>query len=221
MGTLEAADAEALAALQAAQQLARRLSAPHHTVPAARSLLVHALVRLGQTEGAERALAELSEQGRGEVEVRIAAAGLQLALHDPHAALSAPVLDRPVPVYWQGWLAYALVMEANARHALGDDDAAETAIERALDIAEPFGAVLPFVLHPAPGLLGRYAQHRGAHASLIASIQSLLAGITGAPTVGRPSPGSLFGNHSFRRQFGWLPVPTPIGPDGRKFETEA
>jgi hypothetical protein len=40
--------------------------------------------------------------------------------------------------------------------------AADGALERALDVAEPDGAVTPFLLHPFPGLLDRHrAQARG------------------------------------------------------------
>jgi LuxR family transcriptional regulator, maltose regulon positive regulatory protein len=70
----------------------------------------------------------------------------------------------------------ALVLEAAARDALGDPGAAERAMERALDIAEPDGAVLPFLLHPVRELLERHPRHRSAHSSLISEILSLSAG---------------------------------------------
>jgi len=38
--------------------------------------------------------------------------------------------------------------------------AAESALERALDLAEPNGSLTPFLLNPAPGLLERHARHR-------------------------------------------------------------
>jgi hypothetical protein len=38
----------------------------------------------------------------------------------------------------------------------------------ALDLAEPDGALLAFLLHPAPGLLERQARQCTAHAALIA-----------------------------------------------------
>src|SRR5262249_26897424 len=80
-------DADALAACRAAEPLARRLAAPHYTVPRARALLVHALARLGDTEGAEQALAELSGHDRNHGEKHIATATLRLAQGDPHAAV--------------------------------------------------------------------------------------------------------------------------------------
>jgi LuxR family maltose regulon positive regulatory protein len=192
-GLLELArerDPDALAAFRAAEPLARRLAAPHYTVPRARALLVHTLVRLGDTEGAEQALDELSEQYGEHGETRIATATLRLARDDPHAAVAAlaPVLDgAPSALPWIG-LAHAFLLEAIAQDALGDPAAAGRALERALDLAEPDGALSLFLLHPAPGLLERHAWHGTAHAALIAEIQGLLTGKT--PT---PPPGSQAG----------------------------
>jgi LuxR family maltose regulon positive regulatory protein len=78
------------------------------------------------------------------------------------------------------------VLEAIARDALGDPAAAGRALERALDLAEPDGALGSFLIHPAPGLLERHARHRTAHASLLMEIRSLLAGRTPAPAAAGP-----------------------------------
>jgi len=191
-GVLELArgqDSEGLAAFQAAERLARRLVAPHHTVPPTRAMMVHALVRLGEIERAEQALAGLSQRDREHAEIRIAAAGLRLARDDPSAALAelAPVVDRPASVYRRIWLAMAYVLEATARDTLGDQAAAGRALEHALDIAEPDGAVTPFLLYPAPGLLDRHARHTTAHAALLADIRGLLSG-TRPWSPARPRP---------------------------------
>jgi LuxR family maltose regulon positive regulatory protein len=61
-------------------------------------------------------------------------------------------------------------------------------LERALDLAEPDGALWWFVLHPAPELLERHARHGTAHAALIADILSLLAGRTPSPAPAGPPP---------------------------------
>jgi LuxR family maltose regulon positive regulatory protein len=180
-GLLELArgrDADALVALRGAEPLARRLAAPHYTIPRTRALLVHALVRLGDTEAAEQALAELASCDRDHGETRIATAVLRLAQHDPHAAAAAlaPVLDGPpTALPWTG-LAHAYLLEALARDALGDPAAAGRALEHALGLAEPDQALTLFLLHPAPGLLERHARHGTAHPALIAEILSLLAG---------------------------------------------
>ena len=192
-GLLELArgrDADALAAFQAADRLAGRLAAPNLMVRANRPFLVHALVRLGETERAEQALAGLGDQDRERGDMRIGLAALRLAQDDPRAATAAlaPVLDGSAPVPWPIWLAQAFLLEAIARDALGDPAAAASALERALDLAEPDGVLTVFLLHPAPGLLKRHARQRTAHAALIADILSLLAGRTPAPPPAGPQP---------------------------------
>jgi LuxR family maltose regulon positive regulatory protein len=79
---------------------------------------------------------------------------------------------------------HALVLDAIARDAIGDTDGADQALERALDIVEPDGAVLPFLIHPAPRLLERHSRRRTAHASLVSEIMTLLAGTKPAPADG-------------------------------------
>jgi LuxR family maltose regulon positive regulatory protein len=140
-------------------------------------------VRLGETERAEQVLAALSDHDRDHDEIRIAAAALRLAQHDPHAAtiVLTPVLDGSVLPGWPAWLVEAFLLEAIARDALGDPPAAESALERALDLAEPDGAHLSFLLHPAPGLLERHARHGTAHAALLAETRGLLARRKPAP----------------------------------------
>ena len=181
---------DALAAFRAAERLAGNLAAPHLLVPPTRGLLLHVLVRLGETEHAEQALAELGEPDREHGEIRTALAALRLAQDDPHAATAAlaPVLDGSAPLVRRTWLVGAFLLEAIARDALGEPAAAERALECALDLAEPEGLLLFFVLQPAPGLLERHARHRTAHASLIAEILNLLAGKRPAPSAGLQAP---------------------------------
>jgi LuxR family transcriptional regulator, maltose regulon positive regulatory protein len=193
-GTLELVrdhNAAALAACEAGEPLARRLARPNYMAARIRALLVHALVRLGQAERAEQFLAGLGEQERNRGEVRVGAAALRLAQGDPRAALTelAPVQEDPVSEdYWGFWAARADVLEAIARDALGDPDAADDAVERALDLSERSGDLTPFLLYPVSGLLERHARHRTAHASLVAEIRGLLAGTKAGPQPGAPPP---------------------------------
>jgi LuxR family transcriptional regulator, maltose regulon positive regulatory protein len=184
-------DLSAVAAFQAAERLARHLAVPHLLVTQARALLLHTLVRLGDTTRAEDGLAELGEQDRERGEIRIALAALHLAKNDPHAAAAAlaPVLDGSASLFRSSWLTGAFLLEAIARDALGDRGAAARALERALDLAEPDSTLLWFLLQPAPGLLEDHARHRTSHASLIAEIGSLLAARNSAqPPAGSRAP---------------------------------
>jgi LuxR family maltose regulon positive regulatory protein len=192
-GLLELArgrDANALAAFQAADRLAGRLAEPSLTVLPNRSFLVQALVRLGETERAEQALAGVGDHERDSGEMRISLAMLRLAQDNPHAAIRAlaPVLHGSALVRGPTRLAQAFLLEAIARDALGDPAASGRALERALDLAERDGVLLWFVLHPEPGLMERHARHGTAHAALIADILSLLAGRKLAPPPAGPQP---------------------------------
>ena len=182
--------ADALAAFRAAERLAGHLAAPHPLARPMRAWLVHALVRLGETEHAEQVLADLGEPDRDRGEMRIALAVLRLAQDDPHAATVAlaPVLDGSARTGWRSWLVEAFLLEAIARDALGDPAAADRAAERALDLAEPDGALLWFLLQPARDLLERHARQRTAHAALLAEILDLLAGNKPASPAGGPRP---------------------------------
>jgi LuxR family maltose regulon positive regulatory protein len=169
-------DHEAVAAFRAAERLAGLLPAPHVLLSRTRALQLHALVRLGELERTGRVLADLEEQDRERGEIRTATAALRLAQGDPRAATAAlaPVLEGSAPVPRRFWLAHAFMLEAITRDTLGDPAAAGRAVERALDVAEPDGALMAFLLQPAPGLLERHARECPRHAALISEILSLL-----------------------------------------------
>ena len=193
-GTLELErdrNAAALAALEAGEALARRLAGQHYFVARIRALLVQSLIRLGQAERAGKFLAGLGEQDRERREIRVAAAELRLAQGDPQAVLAAlpPIQEHPVSEGYRGfWRGRAHVLEAIARDALGDPDAADAALERALDLSERSGDLTPFLLYPAAGLLQRHTRYRTAHAALVAEIRGLLAGTQAGPERGTPPP---------------------------------
>jgi LuxR family maltose regulon positive regulatory protein len=180
---------EALAAFQAADQLAGQLAVPHLLIRPTRALLVYSLTRIGDQARAAEYLDGLAEQDRLHGEMRVAEAVLRLAQGDPGAAAAplAPVLDGSVSTLSRTWLTQAFLLEAMAGDALGDEHAAGRALERALDCAESDGVLLPFLLHPVPGLLERRAGHRTAHAALVIGILGLLAGPVPAPEPG-PRP---------------------------------
>lgn len=200
--------AEALAAFREAERLARDLAAPHPFARPVRAWLVHTLVRLGETDLAEQAIAGLDEKERESGGIRIATAILRLARDDPRAALDAlsPVLDGTVRVGWRTWLVEAFLLAASSWEVLGDQRAAEDALERALDWAEPDGAILWFLLHPLPGLLARHGRHRTAHPGLLAEIQSLVAGGAQPGRSAEPCPPAGPLSESEMRVLRYLPT---------------
>jgi LuxR family maltose regulon positive regulatory protein len=193
-------DAEALAAFEAADRLAARLLQPSFMVLPNRSLIVQTLLRLGETERAAQAFAQLDDRDRDDAMMSTTVAALRLAEHNPQAAITAlapvldgfasrfspgqPALSEPEAQFWGS----VFLWEALARDALGDSRAAASALERALDVAEPDGVLMIFLVCPVPSLLENYARQRTAHASLVADIQSVLAGRQVAPEAARPEP---------------------------------
>ena len=153
---------EALAAFRGAEKLAVTLVRPHTSVTSMRSRMLQTLVRLGQTGRAEQVLAELGEDERASAEMRTAVAALRLASDDPQAAADAlaPVLDGSVSGVHRVPMVTALLLEARARDALGDQATAGRVLERALDITASSGILLPFLLDSAPALLERHRRCR-------------------------------------------------------------
>jgi LuxR family transcriptional regulator, maltose regulon positive regulatory protein len=169
----------ALGAFRAAERLAGLHVTEHTLTRRLRSHTLQTLVRLGQTQRVEQALAEMDGPERDSGQMRNAMAVLRLAQGNPEAATVAlaPVIDGSVPLpnahLWevQTWL-----LEAIARDALGDAGAARRALERALHLAKPEDLLFPFLLDPAPGLLERHRRTGTAHAVLISEILNVLAG---------------------------------------------
>ena len=180
----------ALAALRAAGRLPEGpIIAAHPLATEVRAFLPHVLVRLGQAAQADAALTATAEEERERPGIRTAVAALRLAQDNPRAATAAlaPVLDDPAPGSHQVWLIAAFLLEASARDALGEREAAGRALERGLDLAEPDGLLFPFLLHPVPELLERHTRRRTAHPALTRKIISLLGGTTpAAPAAGPP-----------------------------------
>ena len=122
-------------------------------------------VRMGRAAEASAALAELDEDERDRALIRIAAAEIHLAQDDPEAALEvlAPVIEGSRrAAHSTTSLMDALLFVALARARLGDARATEEAIERALELAEREGIIVPFAVAPVGELLERHPRHRTA-----------------------------------------------------------
>jgi LuxR family maltose regulon positive regulatory protein len=169
-------DAEAMAASRQAERMEGLLVSSPFLETRARAIYLQVLAALGQKERVAQALAAMDDEARNAQEMRLVIARMRLGDDDPESALEAlaPVFDGPPWPQW--WEAQSLLLEAIARDALGDLGASSRAMERALDLAEPDGLLLPFLLIPAPELLERHARLRGTHAALTSEILSLLSG---------------------------------------------
>ena len=177
---------EALEEFRAAERF-EALLAPDHALPVdTRGWIVTTNALMGEPAAAQSALAAASAEERGWPGMRIAAATLALEEGRPQEAVEAvapviegcvePARDGPSQTLHPRWATvHALLLDAAARDRL-DDSGAEASIERALELAEPDGVVLPFTLVPVRELLERHPRHRTAHAALLATILDVLAG---------------------------------------------
>ncbi len=140
--------------------------------------------RAGMPGEARAALAALDDERASSGEIRNARAVICLAEGDPAAALAAvaDVLDGTAPV-----IVYVTVVEAHllaglAHRELGDQRAANQAVERALALAESDRLVLPFAITGSRELLEAVPRHETAHAALLAGILDVLHGSFPAAT---------------------------------------
>jgi LuxR family maltose regulon positive regulatory protein len=174
---------DALNEFGAAEQLASRLRGSQTTAALVTSWLLAARARAGHPGEARAALEELDDERSGAGEIGNARAVICLAEGDPSAALAAvgDVLDGTAPVigYHTGKargpsVAEAHLLAAHAHRALGDQRAANQAVERALALAELDGLVLPFAMANSAELLEALPRHQTAHAALLADILDVL-----------------------------------------------
>lgn len=177
----------ALGAFRTAERLAGLLVTQHTLGMRLRSHVLQTLVRMGDPQRVEQALAAMDETERESGEMRNAVAALRLAQDDPKAATVAlaPVIDGSAALTNAHlWVMQAFLLEAIARDALRDAGAARRALERALDLAKPEAVLFPFLFDPAPALLERHRRDGTAHAGLISEILNLLAGRKPAAPAG-------------------------------------
>lgn len=181
---------EAFAAFETAERMQMLLAGEHAFSGERRSRIVQMHARMGEPSAARRALAALAREEHDLVGVRIAEAAVHLAEGSPEQAVAVlvPVIECRERALKADWGAIdASLLDALAREQLGDRRAAEASIERALDLAEPEGVLLPFILFPVRDLLERHRHHRTAHATLLSEILDVLAG-SSVPTGGAAAP---------------------------------
>jgi LuxR family maltose regulon positive regulatory protein len=176
---------EALAAFRAAERMQTLLGTKHPFALAGRARMLQTQACMGQPTAARAALAKVSADDRDMASFRVAAAVIDLAAGEPEGAVDAlaPVLEGAAPaIHRPSVTVEAQVLDAAAREQLGEARAAEASIERALELAEPQGIILPFVLAPVRGLLERHPRHRTAHATMVADVLGVLAGSASRPS---------------------------------------
>ena len=181
---------QALEAFRTAERIGTLLPTDHLLTIESRGRMLDTQVRMGEARAAGGTLDELAEPARDRAELRVTAAAIALAQGAPDRAVDAlvPVIEGEARALHPAWAPIeALLLDAAARDALGDRCAADASIERALELAEPDGVILPFTLAPVRELLERVPRHRTAHATLLTTILDLLAGRS-LESRGEPRP---------------------------------
>jgi len=173
---------------RAATQLEAFVVAPQLMTAPAYRLLAQTQMSLGDAPAAYASLARLADERYADV-TAVAQAHLRLAEEDADGAVAAlaPLIAGSVPSL-PFLLVEALLVDALARDRLGDRAGVESAVERALKLAEPIGLVWPFVATPVGELLERHAR---AHTSRGSFLDEVLGALAGSEAVGGTGPAAL------------------------------
>jgi LuxR family maltose regulon positive regulatory protein len=173
--------ADSQAAFQEGERATRELRAPHFLAVVERQWQLRAGVALGDLEAVRAGLEEVRAGPVGglaewdNIEARLCLADGDAA---GAAAAVAPMLAGEVAPWHPTFEIEALLLNAVARTELGEDDAAEPSIERALELAEPQGRMLMFMAVPGvPQLLERHPPHRSAHAAHLKALVDQFSGL--------------------------------------------
>jgi len=145
--------------------------------------------RLGMPEAGRASLAALPADKERVADIYNARAMICIVERQPAMALEAlrDVLNGTTPNVPSFTLVETHLLAARAHLDLGDRNAAATAVEMALEAAEPDRLIFPFAMTAASELLDTVAQHETAHGALLADIVDVLAGSATAVTERKQS----------------------------------
>ena len=169
---------EALEEFSAAEHLRSQLEGSHALASQVTGWMLATLARLGMPGEARACLATLDDERASSGEIRNARAAICLGEGDPVGALGAlqDVLDGTAPVIGYVTVVEAQLLAGLAHRELGDQRAANRAVERALALAEPDRLVLPFAMTGSRELLEALPRHETAHAALLTDILDVVRG---------------------------------------------
>jgi LuxR family transcriptional regulator, maltose regulon positive regulatory protein len=171
---------EALSAFREGERATAELRAPHFLAVVERQWQLRVQVRLGELDAVRAGLDEARAGPAGALaEWDNLEARVRLAVSDPAGAAEAlaPLLAGEVSAYHPAFEIEALLLDAVARAEIGEVEAAERSIERALELAEPQGRVLMFLAVPGvEDLVERHPIHRTAHAAHLRVLLDQFAG---------------------------------------------
>jgi LuxR family maltose regulon positive regulatory protein len=169
---------EALMEFAAAERVQELMAGEHALTSRVIAWRMATQARHGLAGQARATLAALDDRQVSAAEIRNAAAAIRLAEQDPagarrelQAILAAAAPVNPCPTRVEAHL-----LDALACHDLGDERTAREALERALNLAEPYRLILPFAMTGAWELLETLPPPGTSHAALIADILDAVHG---------------------------------------------
>jgi LuxR family transcriptional regulator, maltose regulon positive regulatory protein len=169
---------EAARVFAAARRVRQRLANEMEVAFRNAVLEAKVLARQGKTGEARAVLDAVTPGRRGRAEYLTAVAAVQLAdgaRHDALGTLALVLEGRASPLHpiirIDGYL-----IGASAKARPADDGTAHALVEHALAVAEPIGAVLPFLWFATPELLRSHPRHQTAHASFLDQVLDVLSG---------------------------------------------
>ena len=180
---------EALEELSAAEHLRSQLVSSLALASQVTGLMLATQARIGMPGEARASLAALDDGRASAGEIRNACAVICLAEGNPAAALAAvqDVLDGTAPVIHDFTVVETQLLAGLAHRELGDQRAANQAVERALALAEPDRLILPFAMTSSRELLEELPRHETAHTALLTDILDVMHG-SSLTTPDQPAP---------------------------------
>jgi LuxR family transcriptional regulator, maltose regulon positive regulatory protein len=173
--------ADSFAAFRDGERATRELRAPHFLAVVERQWQLRAQVALRELEAVRTGLEEARAGPAGALAEwdNIEARALLVEGDAAGAAASvAPMLAGEVRAWHPTFEIEAFLLDGVARAQLGEDEAAESSVERALELAEPQGRMLMFMAVPGvPELLERHPAHRTAHAAHLKALLDQFSGL--------------------------------------------
>jgi LuxR family transcriptional regulator, maltose regulon positive regulatory protein len=181
---------EAIIHFLEAERLGRSLATSSPLALQSRCAMLYAATLAGDDTLVQNSLNDLTEAERNSGEVREVLAAMALAEGDAHAALAAlsPTVVGTTEVHHRLVLIRSLLLAGRAHYLLDDDRDAIASVERALDIAEPDGLIIPFLWVGSSDLLERHPRHETSHGAFLAVVLDALSG--GELDTGHRRPGT-------------------------------
>jgi LuxR family maltose regulon positive regulatory protein len=181
---------QALSAFHAADRMQALLTGEHAMTRELRARVLQTQIAMGETKAVRAALTAIRPSDRDQPELRIATATMHVAAGEAERAVEtlSPVLaDDAMPLRRAWSTIEASLLDAVAREQLRDHQGAERSVERALELAEPEGIILPFLLVDVRDMLERHPRHRSSHSTLLRTILAVINGAS-APTRAEAAP---------------------------------